>query len=67
MDRGAQRAVDYWALRSHLPAWEPAGVLDTLRLARAARTGLASYRLGSLVDEMRLDMGGIPDGLHGAR
>ncbi|MGY1502929.1 3'-5' exonuclease [Streptomyces sp. QTS52] len=41
--------VDYRELRRHLPTWEPAGVIDTLRLARATYKGLPSYSLDALL------------------
>lgn len=37
--------VDYRVLKAHLPQWEPAGVIDTLRLAKATYENLPSYGL----------------------
>ncbi|WP_375546842.1 hypothetical protein [Streptomyces gossypii] len=37
-DLARHAGVDYRVLTRHLPGWEPAGVLDTLRLARATYT-----------------------------
>ena len=59
--------VDYRVLSAHLPGWEPAGVIDTLRLARAARPGLPSYRLDSLIDHLKPDLSHVPDQRHRAR
>jgi exodeoxyribonuclease X len=59
--------VDHRVLSAHLPGWEPAGVVDTLRLARAARPGLPSYTLGSLVGHLAPDLRHAPDQRHRAR
>ncbi len=59
--------VDYRVLSAHLPEWQPAGVIDTLRLARAARPGLPSYKLDSLITHLALDLSHAPDQRHRAR
>lgn len=59
--------VDYRALAAHLPGWAPAGVLDTLRLARATYPGLPSYRLDALIEHTRPDLSQVPDHRHRAR
>lgn len=65
---GAHHAhVDYKALRSHLPGWEPAGVLDTLRLAKATYPDLTSYSLDALIERLRPDLAHAPGQRHGAR
>ncbi|WP_037908903.1 3'-5' exonuclease [Actinacidiphila yeochonensis] len=59
--------VDYRVLSAHLPGWTPVGVVDTLRLARAACPGLPSYRLDSLITHLGIDLGNAPDQRHRAR
>ncbi|WP_225846867.1 3'-5' exonuclease [Streptomyces sp. HPF1205] len=59
--------VDYRVLSAHLPGWQPAGVLDTLRLARVAWPGLASYRLDALIGHFKPDLSHVPDQRHRAR
>ncbi|WP_031522461.1 3'-5' exonuclease [Streptomyces sp. NRRL F-5123] len=59
--------VDHRVLSAHLPGWEPAGVVDTLRLARAARPGLPSYTLDSLVEHLAPGLRQAPDRRHRAR
>ncbi|MFD4933396.1 exonuclease domain-containing protein [Streptomyces virginiae] len=52
--------VDYRVLKAHLPAWEPAGVLDTLRLAKATYRGLPKYTLDALIDHVQPDLAEAP-------
>ncbi|MEH1128366.1 3'-5' exonuclease [Micromonospora sp. CPCC 206061] len=47
--------IDIDVLARELPSWQPAAVIDTLRLARARLPRQASYRLGVLVRTLRLD------------
>jgi DNA polymerase III epsilon subunit-like protein len=49
--------VDIDVLTRELPGWQPAAVIDTLRLARAVLPDQASYRLGVLVDMLNLATG----------
>ncbi len=58
--------VDYRALTHHLPGWQPAGVLDTLRLAKATYPGLPSYTLDALIEHARLDLSRAPAQRHRA-
>ncbi|MEW1720095.1 3'-5' exonuclease [Streptomyces sp. NPDC093109] len=58
--------VDYGVLKRHLPAWEPAGVIDTLRLARATYKGLPSYSLDALTDYIGPDLTAAPGRRHRA-
>lgn len=58
--------VDYGVLHRHLPAWEPVGVLDTLRLARATWKGLPSYGLDALIAHAKLDLTAAPARRHRA-
>ncbi|WP_322975361.1 3'-5' exonuclease [Actinacidiphila bryophytorum] len=59
--------VDYRALSAHLPGWQPAGVVDTLRLARAGLPGLPSYTLDALIGHFEPDLSGAADHRHRAR
>ncbi len=54
--------VDLDVLARELPGWQPAGVIDTLKLARARLPGQATYRLGALVDALNLAQD-LPAGL----
>ncbi|MEU8203390.1 3'-5' exonuclease [Streptosporangium sp. NPDC049046] len=55
--------VDYAALSRHLPDWEPAGVIDTLRLARAIYPDAPGYGLDALLTYTAIPL----DGLSGSR
>ncbi len=46
--------IDLDVLTRELPGWQPAVVIDTLKLARARVPGQSSYRLGALVDAFDL-------------
>jgi DNA polymerase III epsilon subunit-like protein len=59
--------VDYRVLSAHLPDWQPAGVIDTLRLARAACPGLSSYGLDALIKQRTPDLTSALDQRHRAR
>ncbi|MDH6222699.1 DNA polymerase III epsilon subunit-like protein [Streptomyces pseudovenezuelae] len=52
--------VDYRELHRHLPTWEPAGVLDTLRLAKATYKDLPSYTLDALIKHVEPDLSQAP-------
>ncbi|MER6127491.1 3'-5' exonuclease [Streptomyces sp. NPDC001795] len=54
--------VDYRVLKAHLPDWEPLGVIDTLRLARATVKNLPAYTLDFLIKHLGLDLAGAPAG-----
>ncbi|MET8346757.1 3'-5' exonuclease [Streptomyces microflavus] len=58
--------VDYKVLSAHLPRWQPAGVLDTLRLAKATYPGLPKYGLDALIEHVRLDLTAAPAQRHRA-
>ncbi|MEU0095686.1 3'-5' exonuclease [Kribbella sp. NPDC006257] len=58
--------VDYGVLSRHLPNWRPAGVIDTLRLARATWKGLPSYKLDTLIAHAELDLTRAPAQRHRA-
>ncbi|MCX5215713.1 3'-5' exonuclease [Kitasatospora sp. NBC_00240] len=59
-------SVDYNVLLRHLPGWRPAGVLDTLRLARATYPAAPRYSLDALVEFAGLDLAAIPGHRHRA-
>jgi len=50
-------SVDLGVLGRELPGFQPARVLDTLKLARRLLPGRASYKLGALVDTFGLTEG----------
>jgi len=54
--------VDLDVLTRELPGWQPAAVVDTLKLARVRLPGRPSYRLGALADAFDLARD-LPDGL----
>jgi len=54
--------VDVGVLQRKLGDWQCPEVFDTLKLARRLRPGLASYKLGALVDAFYLDVH-LPAGL----
>jgi exodeoxyribonuclease X len=58
--------VDYGVLTRHLPGWQPAGVLDTLRLARHALPQAGKYNLDALLVSQRIDTSTIPGQRHRA-
>lgn len=49
--------VDLEVLQRKLTGWEPPEVFDTLKLARRLMPGMSSYRLGNLVEELKLAEG----------
>lgn len=59
--------VDHRVLSAHLPGWQPAGVIDTLRLARATLPGLPSYTLDALIAHTKPDLTHATDHRHRAR
>ncbi len=54
--------IDLDVLTRELPGWQPAAVVDTLKLARFRLPGRPSYRLGALVDAFDLGRD-LPAGL----
>jgi exodeoxyribonuclease X len=55
-------SVDLGVLQRKLPDFEPADVLDTLKLSRRLLPGQASHRLGALASQLHL-AGGLPSRL----
>ncbi|MFJ8477017.1 exonuclease domain-containing protein [Kitasatospora sp. NPDC094011] len=58
--------VDYGVLLRHLPGWQPAGVLDTLRLARATYPKAPGYGLDALIELCGIDLSAVPGKRHRA-
>ena len=58
--------VDYAALARHLPGWQPAGVLDTLRLARRAYPGRSGHSLDTMITRAGIDTSAISGQRHRA-
>ncbi|MDI5974057.1 3'-5' exonuclease [Streptomyces sp. SL13] len=59
-------SVDYGVLKRHLPEWKPAGVLDTLRLARATYSDAPRHGLDALIEHTRLDLSTVQGRRHRA-
>ncbi|MFF0742120.1 exonuclease domain-containing protein [Streptomyces sp. NPDC004111] len=58
--------VDYKVMTAHLPGWQPAGVLDTLRLSRATYPDLPKHSLDALIDHLKPDLSQAPGQRHRA-
>ncbi|WP_406190851.1 exonuclease domain-containing protein [Streptomyces sp. NBC_01017] len=58
--------TDYRVLSAHLPSWQPVGVLDTLRLAKATYPDLDRYSLDALIEHVRPDLSEAPAQRHRA-
>jgi exodeoxyribonuclease X len=59
-------SVEYRVLSRHLPGWEPAGVVDTLRLARAVYKDLPKHSLDALIEYVQPDLTAAPAQRHRA-
>jgi DNA polymerase III epsilon subunit-like protein len=59
-------SVEYRILSRHLPAWEPAGVVDTLRLARAVYKKAPKHNLDALIQHVQPDLTAAPAHRHRA-
>ncbi|ARQ71613.1 3'-5' exonuclease [Streptomyces marincola] len=59
-------SVEYRVLRRHLPEWRPAGVVDTLRLARATYPDAPKHALDALTEHVGLDLTRAPGQRHRA-
>ncbi|NEA53573.1 3'-5' exonuclease [Streptomyces sp. SID13666] len=59
-------SVEYNALTRLLPGWQPAGVIDTLRLARKTYPEAGKHGLDPLIEHLRLPVAGIPGQRHRA-
>lgn len=59
-------SVEYKVLTRHLPDWQPAGVIDTLRLARATYTDAPKHNLDALIEHADLDLSRAPAHRHRA-
>ena len=58
--------TDYRLLQRLMPAWEPAGVIDTLRLARAVYPQAPRHGLDALITHVRLNLAAVPGQRHRA-
>ena len=58
--------VDYDALQRHLPGWQPAGVIDTLRLSRAVYGKATRHNLDALITHTKVDTSAIQGQRHRA-
>lgn len=58
--------TDYRVVLAHLPSWQPAGVLDTLRLAKKTFPGLDGYGLDDLIKHIQPDLSEAPAQRHRA-
>ncbi|MER6178556.1 3'-5' exonuclease [Streptosporangium sp. NPDC001681] len=58
--------VDYTVLRRHLPDWQPDGVIDTLRLARATLPDAPGHSLDALLAHTAICLSGISGQRHRA-
>ncbi|WP_405575367.1 3'-5' exonuclease [Streptomyces sp. NBC_01167] len=58
--------VDYRVLSAHLPKWQPAGVIDTLRLAKATYPDLPKHSLDALIEHVAPDLREAPAQRHRA-
>ncbi|MGH3914284.1 MAG: 3'-5' exonuclease [Pseudonocardiaceae bacterium] len=59
-------SIDYQVLSRHLPGWQPCGVLDTLRLARATYPDSPKHSLDALIQYTGLDLTTAPAQRHRA-
>ncbi|MFW6690172.1 exonuclease domain-containing protein [Streptomyces sp. MAR4 CNX-425] len=59
-------SVEYRVLGSHLPGWQPAGVIDTLRLAKHTAPRRSAYSLDTLLVRTGIDLSDIPGTRHRA-
>ncbi|MFD9563427.1 exonuclease domain-containing protein [Streptomyces sp. NPDC059994] len=58
--------VEYSVLTRHMPSWKPAGVIDTLRLARATLAGHRGFSLDALITHTRISLDGVAGTRHRA-
>ncbi|MFB6552144.1 exonuclease domain-containing protein [Streptomyces sp. NPDC056405] len=58
--------TDYRVLGAHLCDWRPAGVLDTLRLAKVTYPDLGKYSLDALIEHVQPDLSEAPGARHRA-
>jgi exodeoxyribonuclease X len=58
--------VEYGVLTRHLPDWKPAGVIDTLRLAKATFPGHKGFGLDALLSHTAIPLEGVSGTRHRA-
>lgn len=59
-------SVEYRVLKAHLPEWDPAGVIDTLRLSRAVHVDAAKHSLDAAIEHSGIDTADVPGDRHRA-
>lgn len=59
-------SVEYGCLTRHLPGWQPEGVIDTLRAAKAVYPGAPGYGLDAVIDHTGVDVSHLPGKRHRA-
>ncbi|MFI1063894.1 exonuclease domain-containing protein [Streptomyces spororaveus] len=59
-------SVEYNVLSRHLPDWKPAGVIDTLRLAKATFPGHKGFGLDALINHTGISLDGVAGTRHRA-
>ncbi|MFE5971355.1 exonuclease domain-containing protein [Streptomyces sp. NPDC056460] len=59
-------SVEYSVLTRHMPSWKPAGVIDTLRLARATFRDHKGFGLDALIAHTGIRMDDVPGARHSA-
>ncbi|MFI5527040.1 exonuclease domain-containing protein [Kitasatospora sp. NPDC051853] len=59
-------STEYTVLTRHLPTWQPAGVLDTLRLARHLAPDAPGHGLDKIIPHLRIDLSAVPGQRHRA-
>ncbi|GAA1165934.1 DNA polymerase III epsilon subunit-like protein [Kitasatospora gansuensis] len=59
-------STEYNVLTRHLPTWQPAGVLDTLRLARAVHPAAPGHGLDKIIPHLGIDLSAVPGQRHRA-
>ncbi|MFI8815683.1 MULTISPECIES: PolC-type DNA polymerase III [unclassified Streptomyces] len=58
-------SVEYGVLTRHLPGWQPTGVIDTLRLAKATIGG-KGFGLDALIERTKTDLSDVAGARHRA-
>ncbi|MER8116239.1 3'-5' exonuclease [Streptomyces sp. NPDC094031] len=58
-------SVEYGVLTRHLPGWQPCGVIDTLRLAKATIGG-KGFGLDALIERTEIDLADVAGTRHRA-
>ena len=59
-------SVDHRVLAAHLPDWQPAGVIDTLRLSRAVYPEAPRHTLDAMITRAGIEVAGLTGQRHRA-